>query len=371
MNISKELLNHPGHTLTVYFPFRATRADGKDRTKDQQTKLKGLVEGELRTAEVLQDHKDFRLQIVDAVEKIGGELDFAYEGVAIFLGFDPKKEEVTFQETKYLSFIPPKEVRLGDGFYLTPLLQNLDQSAIVSVELSRYAARISTYAGGEFEILGFEENEHIEMDEVIKEEMKQYQGGYGWWNTGEDTDWIDEEEKHFLKDLREKISRLEADVLVLFISTNFQKIQPSLVRVMGDLAPRVHVIPKQNDGQWSVKEELIRIEHETHQEMLKEKASDLQENAPAYVTETEALIKGIYTGQFDYLLISNDFDFTSLDEHKDLVAKFAQKDSVEYVWRELEKTLLDLGADIYLLDAERYGVNNLLAGHKRFEMNPE
>ena len=371
MNISKELLNHSGHTLTVYFPFRQTRQDGKDRSKDQQTKLKGFVEGTLREAEVLRDHKDFRLHIVDAVERVGGELDFAYEGVAIFLGFDPEKEEITHQEQKYLTFIPPKEARLGKGFYFTPLLQNLDQQTIVSVELSRYAAQISTYQGNEFEVLAFEENEHIEMDEVIKEEMKQYSPGNGWWNAGEDTDWIDEEEKHFLKDLREKLSRLEIDVLVLFISTNFQKIQPSLERVMGDLAPRVHVIPKQNDGQWSVKEELIRIQDETHMEMLKEKSADLQENRPNYLTDMDAVIKGIYTAQFDYLLVSSDFDFESLNEHADLVAKYAQQDSVDHVWRELEKTLLDLGADIYLLDSERYGVNNLLAGHKRYEMDTE
>ena len=368
MNLITQLSNYSNTTLSIYFPFRQDYVEGKERGKNQQTKLKGFVEGALREHPTLQDHKDFRLGLVQEIEKIGGSLNFEYEGIAIFFGFNPETETLELNEYRHLPFIPEQKIVVGSGFYLTPLLQNQNQPKVISIELSRYAARLSQYAQEEFEVLEFIENQHVVMDEVIKEEMKQYQSGYGWWNTGEDTDWIDEEEKRFLKDLREKIQNLNPNVLVLFISTNFQKIQPSLEKVMGDLASRVHVIPKESDGQWSVKEELLRISRETKEEELQTKSKDLQKNRPNYETEIEAIIKGLYTGQFDYLLLSSDFDFESLAKHQELIAKYAQKEEVEHPWTELERTALKLNTAIHLLDSEQYGANNLLAGHKRFEM---
>ena len=356
-----------GEALTIYFPFRDSLEDGKDRTKSQQTKLKGWAESALRQYTALEDKKDFRLSIVSEIERIGGGLDFAYEGVGIFMDIDSEKEKIYAQFVEYYSYLPPKMLLVAPSFLMTPTYQSSYMPAgVIGVALNRYGCRIVRLDNNELSEIKFIENKHIIVDETNKESMKQYQSGYGWWNTGEDAAWIEEEQKHFMQDIATELNSLQGSAVRFFISSNIEKIMPATEKIFSTITIRPKsFVTKGTSDNWSIKDELMEYKRELHQETLGRMKKEII-SSPQGSNSTGEVVDSLMRGQLETLLVGQDFiTNNAIETYSEHITKYAPEADPAHPWLQIEQHARQQGTKIITVPGEEF-----IYGEYRFSMNP-
>jgi hypothetical protein len=260
-NSTTTQLSENEYCLSCYFPYQQPR----DRTGEIQTKFKAFVQEHLKQFSPLEEYKTLRNSMMEEIARQATSIDYSKEGAALFIKFqlkedlkgDTEKSPITDIYFEQLHIQTAEQFFIGKYFDLDQLVanQNADLHLIV-LDLQRYKCDIYQYRQASLEKLESLDNTFVFQDEVSGEVRMGDHPQAGYWNTGEDTAWIPEEDKHFLSLINEKLLSIKVpfDSIIIYHSTNFSKILDQAKHHLHQFEGKLQFIEKNYHNSSQIKE---------------------------------------------------------------------------------------------------------------------
>ncbi len=308
-------LSEKSFCFTAYFPY----GDNPDRSGNLQEEFRAQILECLKNSPDLDEYKFLRTNLADKLSAFGQYFDYNKKGFALFCKFtidkeskgNPELEPETDVKYANLHLDVVKESTIDKYFDLDQLIanQNFDKTTLI-LELQRYGCRFLSLEQNELSEMFTMDNKNAIVDEVQSEVRMDNKREQGWWNIGEDTQWILEEDKHFLEGIASRIDSLniDFDYMVVFHSTNFTHILDSVKNHLDNYKFKAKVVFIEKNLQLfdSIKDQVL---HEIKSLKSKEKNdyfNQAKEKYTHFVTDWSDICNASQSARIETLFIKPD-----------------------------------------------------------------
>jgi hypothetical protein len=237
--LSQQKSNSDEVLISIYMDL----GDLEDKSQNIGTKLKAQIQEALKDHPKFVDHGFYRNYLSGIVLEMSEQIDLNYSGVGLFLRVPIDTSNLAIEQYDkdlQATMIPMTHLlytktTISEVYDLGLLMDNeVSDISYLIVDINRDNTIFYEFRQSQISFLKSLRNRFFDdFDEMQPEERKEYMPMQGWFNIGEDVQWIVEEDKRYLHEVKNEIEKAKPQSKVMILhSSIFEKIKPDLESIV-------------------------------------------------------------------------------------------------------------------------------------------